>query len=133
MSNQSFSSWFKSGSPWVWLNAGAVSISLVMVIGLLGLIAVRGLSHFWPADIVALSYTEPGREPVQLLGELVDKETVSAVRLKNAGVELPEGQSSGQRFLLKIGNRDYFGLDFKWINGPWMGEGEYPEKTVEDD
>ena len=130
MSNQSFSSWFKSGSPWVWLNAGAVSISLVMVIGLLGLIAVRGLSHFWPADIVALSYTEPGREPVQLLGELVDKETVSAVRLKNAGVELPEGQSSGQRFLLKIGNRDYFGLDFKWINGPWIGEGEYPEKVV---
>jgi phosphate transport system permease protein len=130
MSNQSLSSWFKSGTPWVWLNAGAVSISLVMVIGLLGLIAVRGLSHFWPADIVVLNYNEPGVETVQLLGEIIDKETVSALRLKSAGVTVPEGQSSGQRFLLKIGNRDYFGLDFRWINGQWMGEESRPEKVV---
>ena len=130
MSNQSLSSWFKGGSPWVWLNAGAVSISLVMVIGLLGLIAVRGLSHFWPADIVAVSYTEPGAASITLLGEIVDKETVSALRLKNAGVELPEGRSSGQRFLLKVGNRDYFGLDFRWVNGPWMAEETRPEKVV---
>ena len=130
MSNQSVSSWFKNGTPWVWLNAGAVSISLVMVIGLLGLIAVRGLSHFWPADIVVVDYTEPGRAPIQLLGEVVDKETVSALRLKSAGVELPEGQSSAQRFLLKIGNRDYFGLDFRWVVGPWMSEGTYPENVV---
>ena len=60
MSKQSMSSWLKNGTPWVWLNAGAVSISLVMVIGLLGLIAVRGLSHFWPPDIVAVNYSEHG-------------------------------------------------------------------------
>ncbi len=130
MSNQSTLSWFKNGSPWVWLNAGAVSISLVMVIGLLGLIAVRGLSHFWPADVAAISYSEPGAEVVTLLGEVADKETVSALRLKNAGVELPEGQSSGQRLLLKIGNRDYFGLDFKWINEPWVATETYPKNVV---
>ena len=82
MSNQSFSSWSKNGTPWVWINAGAVSVSLVMVIGLLGLIAVRGLSHFWPADIVSINYTEPGQESTVLLGEMVDKEVVSALRLK---------------------------------------------------
>jgi len=130
MSKQSMSSWFKNGTPWVWLNAGAVSISLVMVIGLLGLIAVRGLSHFWPADIMAVNYSEPGSGPITLLGEIVDKETVSALRLKNAGVDLPEGQSAGQRYLLKVGNRDYFGLDFRWINGPWMMEQERPEHVV---
>ena len=130
MANQSVSSWFKNGTPWVWLNAGAVSISLVMVVGLLGLIAVRGLSHFWPADIVAVDYTEPGRESIQLLGEFIDKETVSALRLKSAGVDLPEGKTSAQRFLLKIGNRDYFGLDFRWVVGPWMSEGKYPENVV---
>ena len=47
--------YFKSGDAWVWLNAGAVAISLIMVTGILGLIAVRGLGHFWPAiGIVAL-------------------------------------------------------------------------------
>jgi len=40
--------WFKTGDPWIWLNAAAVSASLIIVIGLLLLIAVQGLSHFWP-------------------------------------------------------------------------------------
>ena len=29
-----------------------------------------------------------------------------------------------------MGNRDYFGLDFKWINGPWISEPSYPENVV---
>lgn len=130
MSNQSFSSWFKTGSPWVWLNASAVTISLVMVIGLFGLIAVRGLAHFWPADLVSLTYDEPGQAQVTLIGEVVDQENVLAARLARTGVELPEGQVSADRYLLKVGNRDFFGLDFKWINGPWITERNYPEDLV---
>lgn len=119
--------WFDSGSPWVWLNAGAVSISLVMVVGLIGLIAVRGLSHFWPADIVELSYAEPEQEKVILVGERVDHETVPAARLALSGVHLPDGQLTANRTLLKIGNRDFFGLDFKWINDPWIEDTRKPE------
>lgn len=130
MSKQSFSSWFKSGAPWVWLNAGAVSISLVMVVGLLLLIAVRGLSHFWPANVMEVSYTEPGQQAEVLIAEAVDSETVSAARLKRLGVDLPEGQESAERILLKVGNRDYFGLDFRWINAPWLGEASYPEEIL---
>lgn len=130
MSKQTISTWFKSGSPWVWLNAGAVSISVVMVVGLLLLIAVRGLSHFWPADIMALSYQEPDGEAFIIIGEAIDTEVISALRLKKTGVDLPEGQASGERHLVKVGNRDYFGLDFRWINGPWVGEINYPEKIV---
>ncbi|HEY8940721.1 MAG TPA: phosphate ABC transporter, permease protein PstA, partial [Cellvibrio sp.] len=48
-------SWFSSGSPWIWLNGGAVAICMLMVLGLLGLIAVRGFGHFWPADILQTS------------------------------------------------------------------------------
>ena len=118
--------WFDSGKPWGWLNAGAVSISLVMVVGLIGLIAVRGLSHFWPADIVELTYVEPGEEKVMLVGERVDHETVPAARLALSGVHLPEGQETANRTLLKIGNRDFFGLDFRWINDPWIADTQKP-------
>ncbi len=130
MLNKSFSSWYKSGSPWVWLNAGAVSISLVMVVGLLLLIAVRGLGHFWPADIMSITYNDPDKKSITLVAEDVETEVVSAVRLKKVGVHLPEGQVTGERHLLKVGNRDYFGLDFLWINGLWMGEISYPEDLV---
>jgi len=130
MSDKSFSSWVKSGAPWVWLNAGAVSISLVMVVGLLLLIAVRGLSHFWPADVMEVSYTEPGKQVEIIIGEQIDVEEVPAARLKRVGVDLPEGQESAERVLLKVGNRDYFGMDFRWFNAPWMGEASYPEDII---
>ena len=130
MSDKSFSTWLKSGSPWVWLNAGAVSICLVMVVGLLSLIAVRGLSHFWPADVVEISYTEPGQQAERLIAEKIDSEVVSAERLKRVGVDLPEGQETGERLLYKVGNRDQFGMDFRWVNGPWLGEESYPEDII---
>lgn len=130
MSDKSFSTWLKSGSPWVWLNAGAVSICLVMVVGLLSLIAVRGLSHFWPADVVEISYTEPGQQAERLIAEKIDSELVSAERLKRVGVDLPEGQETGERLLYKVGNRDQFGMDFRWVNGPWLGKESYPEDII---
>lgn len=130
MSKSSFKSWYQSGSPWVWLNAGAVSISIVMVVGLLLLIAVRGLSHFWPADVMELTYTEPGKEAITLIGEGVDHEIVSAERLKKVGVDLPADQTTGERYLLKQGNRDYYGLDFRWLNDPWMSDVRYPDDIV---
>lgn len=125
--SSSMKTWFNSGKPWVWLNAGAVSISLVMVVGLILLIAVRGLSHFWPADIKQVAYQEPGQELITLIGEKVDHETVPAARLARSGVILPDGQETAQRTLLKVGNRDYFGLDFRWINDPWIQGVTYPE------
>ena len=42
--------WFKSGSPWIWMTGGAVSISLIAVLGLLLLIAwraYRALNFSW--------------------------------------------------------------------------------------
>ena len=44
--------WYSSGEPWVWLNAAAVSASMIMVFGLLALIAYNGLGHFWPANLM---------------------------------------------------------------------------------
>ena len=42
---QNLKSWFKSGSPWVWMTASGVSIAVIMTIGLLAVIAVRGLAN----------------------------------------------------------------------------------------
>ena len=104
--------WFQGGSPWVWLNAGAVAISLVMVVGLLALIAVRGLGHFWPSAIVAADYRVPGQESRQVLGQLADSEAVSGERLRGAGLPLDPSLDMVERSLIKVGNRDVTGSDF---------------------
>lgn len=107
-------SWFSSGEPYIWLNAGAVTVSLIMVSGLLILIAVRGLSHFWPATIVAFDYHDTAGDTQHLVGEIVDRESVTAERVDgNSGVDI---EGTVERYLLKTGNRDFVGLDFRWVN-----------------
>ncbi len=122
----SFTEWTKSGSPWVWLNAGAVAICMIMVIGLLSLIAVRGLGHFWPADLVQARYTENGNTMV-MAGEIVEQEMVPAAQLRDAGVNVPAGMDFMQRDLVKVGNRDVGGSDFIWVLDEFMSERNQPD------
>ena len=61
MKQNSLNGWFKSGAPGVWISGGAVSIAVIMTIGLLAVIAVRGLGHFWPADLIQANYNVPGQ------------------------------------------------------------------------
>ncbi|MBD9398467.1 phosphate ABC transporter permease PstA [Pseudomonas sp. PDM11] len=120
-------SWFKSGSPWIWMNAGAVSIAIIMTVGLLAVIAVRGLGHFWPADIIEASYQIPGEQAKQMAGEVVQKEEIPRARLAAAGLPVnAEGGEFMTRELLKVGNRDLYGADFSWVVGEWLGEQRRP-------
>ena len=113
MKRDSLKSWFNSGAPGVWLSAGAVSIAVIMTIGLLAVIAVRGLGHFWPADLVQASYQPPGQGAQLILGEVVQEESVPRERLKSAGLPVTEtGTEYMTRALIKVGNRDLGGADF---------------------
>ncbi len=108
--------WFASGAPWVWLNAAAVAVSIIMVAGLLLLIAVRGMGHFWPKDVV--EFTLPDQQ--RLLGEIHDSERVSLERLRHAGLEFEAADADDRRdwltrYLVKTGNRDLTGMDFRWL------------------
>ena len=112
------SNWFKSGSPWIWMTGGAVSLSLVAVLALLALIAWRGLTYFWPATIYEFEVRNPlgGHETV--IGEIHDRELVPARQLENAGIDLGDNQQSElPRYLIKTGNREFVELDFRWMLG----------------
>jgi phosphate transport system permease protein len=124
------SKWFDSGAPWIWLNAGAVSISLVMVIGLIMLIAVRGLGHFWPGAVMETWYEVPGAERVRLLGEIANTETVTAAVVEDSGMPVPPDMSLVTRILLKHGNRDLTGRDFLWYVEPFMVDRSYPRDAL---
>lgn len=106
--------WVKTGAPWVWLNAGAVSISIILVIGLIVLIAVRGLGHFWPADIVEFQYQENDKVET-IVGEWVDSSVMTAAMARESGYQVAKDQDRVVQYLVKTGNRDITGLDFRWI------------------
>lgn len=121
--------WLKSGNPWIWLNAGAVTISIVMVIGLLALIAVRGFAHFWPSDLVEFDYTT-GEQKVRILGEHVEPETLPAMRMREAGFHVADDVTLVTRHLIKQGNRDLTGRDFLWYLETGMSEWRYPSNAT---
>lgn len=123
--------WFKSGAPWVWLNAAAVSLSLIMVFGLLLLIAVRGLGHYWPAQVAAIEYQQKGSEQaIYIAGEMVEQQVLKPEVAVAAGYT-PEQIAAGvTQHLIKTGNRDISGLDFRWILDKDIKQAGYPENLM---
>ncbi|HRL94605.1 MAG TPA: phosphate ABC transporter permease PstA [Pseudomonas sp.] len=113
------------------MSAGAVSIAVIMTIGLLLMIGIRGLGYFWPADLVQARYQIPGQEARLIVGELVQEEEVSRARLKSAGFPVTEeGPEFMTRDLIKVGNREVYGSDFSWVIGEWLTEHSYPKDLV---
>ncbi|MCG6656655.1 phosphate ABC transporter permease PstA [Halomonas campisalis] len=98
--------------PWAWLAAGSVALSLLLLGGLLTLIAVSGLGHFWPAS-VSLLELDDGR---QLAGRAVRE------------LPLPEGE--GRERLYFTGNRDLDGQVWHWLAVERIAASERPPELV---
>ncbi|AZR82667.1 MULTISPECIES: phosphate ABC transporter permease PstA [Piscirickettsiaceae] len=103
--------WFKKGEHWVWFSASTVSISVVLVVGLLLMISFRGLVHFWPHSVYEYEVKTDNGKLEQVVGELHE---VKSKEFKDPKAE--DGIVRIPQYLLKVGNRDVYGIDFRWIN-----------------
>ncbi|NBP88748.1 MAG: phosphate ABC transporter, permease protein PstA, partial [Planctomycetia bacterium] len=100
-----FSSLVAHGEPWVWLTAGSLAIAIVMIVGLLGFIAVRGAATFWPQPLVELTLQDGRR----VLGEITSRESVPAESSQPAS-------QSAQRQLLRTANFEFTGQHYEWFD-----------------
>lgn len=134
-----FFTWWKSGAPYIWLNAGAVSISLVVVVGLILMIAAKGMGHFWLSDIVALDYrTSALEDSTKLVGEITGTELVDAEQyldslspeIKAKAMEKIGDARTVERWLLKTGNREILGRDFRWLDSFWVTNMQKPKDLL---
>ena len=107
---------FESGSLFIWLSGGALACSLLLIAGLLTLIFINGMGYFWPKDLVQLTL----KDGTQALGEMVDTQHIPGT----VSTEFPEGQT---RIQLKVGNRDLYGLDFRWIDEEDIVQRAWPQ------
>ena len=122
--------WIKSGSPWIWLTAGAVAIAVLAVTGVMALTALRGLGHFWPKPVAETTFKERDGRTTGLIGEMRDREEVAVRRLREAGFVIPGDSPFAERVLVKMGNRDVTGTDFRWYPLPLLGEVTYPRDII---
>jgi len=100
-----------SGELFIWGCGAGLSISLLMIGGLLVLILLNGFGYFWPADLVELTLKDGKHVIGQLAGEEVSPKGVPRIRMK-------------------IGNRDLYGLDYRWINTDQIVERATPADLV---
>lgn len=122
--------WFKSGSPWIWLSAGGVSISLISVLGLLWLIASRGLSYFWPSEIYQFDLTDEHGVKTVVIGEIYDREKIPVNQLVHLNLDLDPKQEILERLLIKTGNRELVSLDFRWLLSHNIQKTQTPKDLV---
>lgn len=116
-----FIDWYKSGLPWVWSCAASVAFALLMVLSLFLHIVYQGMGHFWPHAVLQVGVGEKA-----IAGEVKYGEKTSAARLRQLGVEVPEGVEFLERRLLKIGNREMNGLDFRWVFARDLQDATHP-------
>ena len=115
--------WMKEGNHWVWFNAMAVALSLVAVIGIISFMVIKGMAHFWPNDINVYTVQDGQGGTVQLIGEL-HREGERVDGNPNMGfIHIPQ-------LLVKTGNRDLLGSDFKWVDQHAITNTQQPADMV---
>ncbi len=119
MQSFSFKKFLDSGSLFIWLCGGALSLSLLMIGGLLTLILINGMGYFWPKDLIQLTLNDGSL----VLGEWVATEVIP----DSKSIDKPKGL---ERVQLKVGNRDLYGLDFRWVDQSDIGNENYPSDVV---
>jgi phosphate transport system permease protein len=101
------------GRSFTWMCGSALAFNLLLALGLLLLIAIYGLSFFWQKDVVLLTL----KDGTRVLGEIHERELIPS----HTGEP-----TADERIQLKIGNRDLYGLDFRWIDERDIAGREYP-------
>ena len=87
------SGFLRSGEPFIWLTGGALAACLIMIAGLVIVVATNALGFFWPRDLVTYALKDGSHVMGQRWSEEPEK----------------------GRIQLKVGNRDVYGADFRWI------------------
>ena len=100
-----------SGELFIWGCGAGLSLSLLMIGGLLALILMNGFGYFWPADLIELTLKDGKHVIGQLAGEEIGPKGIPRIRVK-------------------IGNRDLYGLDYRWINTDQITERAQPSDLV---
>ncbi len=90
--------YWREGEPMVWATGAALALTLMIAATLIIVVMVNGLGVFWPKNLTLATLNNGSR----MLGEVVQREATAS--------------GEGERLQFKIGNRDLYGLDFRWVD-----------------
>jgi phosphate transport system permease protein len=104
------------GDHLVWLTGSALGMCLVMILGMLLVILTNGLGIFWPAALEQVKL----KDGSLLAGELTQRQVIPD----------PDQPTHPEKHRLqfKVGNRDLYGIDFRWVDEDQIAERTRPRE-----
>lgn len=112
---------FKSGDIFLWFTGAVLGMIMFLVAGLLLIVSLQGVGVFWPGSLAEVELKDGRR----FAGEIMQEESIPLANVPDAYKE--EVQT---RIQMKTGNRDIYGLDFKWLNTYDIASLQYPDDFV---
>ena len=105
-----------------WMLAGTLGISILAVAGVLLLLTAQGLTHFWPANILAWEIQEGG-SPRELFGQVIRVENLTQQQITEsrppqpgvANLPFSSAETQRQQFLVHTGNRLSDPPGLQWV------------------
>ncbi len=114
------------GESFVWFTSMGLAIGLIMVVFLLVLIVANGVRVFWPDRTAVIKLKEGSSARINnqqyLAGNILKKQE----RMGSRDSANPEYELQ-----LFIGNKDIYGLGFKFIDEKDIVEIQYPKEMIE--
>ncbi|APG27739.1 phosphate ABC transporter, permease protein PstA [Syntrophotalea acetylenivorans] len=103
---------WRRGEHCVWGTAAALTLTLLLALVLIVVVIVNGLGVFWPSAVAEAQLADGSR----LMGEVIRRE--------------PVYRGEGERLQFKVGNRELYGLDFRWVDESDISRLAHPDNAV---
>lgn len=112
---------FRAGDVFIWFTGLGLGLTLVMISGLMYLIFANGSDYYYPSSVAEISTNNKNA----FLGEIHTVEEIPKHSLPDSL------QKKGlERYKVKIGNREIYGLDFKWFDEREIDSITYPKNAA---
>ena len=121
------------GEPYIWLTAMGLTVGLGMIAGLLAVIFVNGFEVFWPKRVALLSLSSDSRAKLgaeNAIGGEVVKTRKKRTQPGEAFVSEDQPGSEHVEWQLFVGNKDVYGLSYKYIDKDDIAEVGFPEDLI---
>lgn len=116
------------GERWVWLSSMGLAVGVMMVVTLLYLILYNGLGVFWPKPVIRISLETTS--PFAMRGTNVLGGMVAGERVKIAQPGEPAERAGQKEWHLFLGNKDVYGLSFRYIDQQAATEVTHPPEAI---
>jgi phosphate transport system permease protein len=102
----------EKGRSFIWMSGLCLAAILLSIALMLLVVLQNGFAVFWPSRLALLTLNDGSR----VLGEIMQRQVTA--------------DGTGQRLQIKVGNRDLYGLDFRWFDDSAIRELTFPPAAV---